>query len=223
MAQFTRIEVAVKMAEAGLVPVFYHKDVNVCKEVVTACYEGGSRVFEFTNRGDYAHEVFSELSKWVTIECPHLILGIGSVPDPGTAALFIQLGTNFVVSPYLNAETAKICIRRKILWLAGCGSPSEISYAEELGAEIVKIFPGISTGGPEFIKAIKAPCPWTSIIPTGGVEPTEENLRPWFKAGAIAVSMGSNLITNQIISNHDWKGLSKNVRATLELIKILKR
>lgn len=223
MAQFTRIEVAVKMAEAGLVPVFYHKDVNVCKEVVTACYEGGSRVFEFTNRGDYAHEVFSELSKWVTIECPHLILGIGSVPDPGTAALFIQLGTNFVVSPYLNPETAKICNRRKILWLPGCGSLSEISYAEELGAEIVKIFPGISTGGPEFIKAIKAPCPWTSIIPTGGVEPTEENLRPWFKAGAIAVSMGSNLITNQIISNHDWKGLAKNVRATLELIKILKR
>ena len=223
MAQFTRIEVAVKMAEAGLVPVFYHKDVNVCKEVVTACYEGGSRVFEFTNRGDYAHEVFSELSKWVTIECPHLILGIGSVPDPGTAALFIQLGTNFVVSPYLNPETAKICNRRKILWLPGCGSLSEISYAEELGAEIVKIFPGISTGGPEFIKAIKAPCPWTSIIPTGGVEPTEENLRPWFKAGAIAVSMGSNLITNQIISNHDWKGLTKNVRTALELIKILKR
>lgn len=223
MAQFTRIEVAVKMAEAGLVPVFYHRDVNVCKEVVTACYEGGSRVFEFTNRGDYAHEVFSELSKWVTVECPHLILGIGSVPDPGTAALFIQLGTNFVVSPYLNPETAKICNRRKILWLPGCGSLSEISYAEELGAEIVKIFPGISTGGPEFIKAIKAPCPWTSIIPTGGVEPTEENLRPWFKAGAIAVSMGSNLITNQIISNHDWKGLSGNVRTTLELIKILKR
>jgi len=223
MAQFTRIEVAVEMAEAGLVPVFYHRDVNVCKEVVTACYEGGSRVFEFTNRGDYAHEVFSELSKWVTVECPHLILGIGSVPDPGTAALFIQLGTNFVVSPYLNPETAKICNRRKILWLPGCGSLSEISYAEELGAEIVKIFPGISTGGPEFIKAIKAPCPWTSIIPTGGVEPTEENLRPWFKAGAIAVSMGSNLITNQIISNHDWKGLSGNVRTTLELIKILKR
>ncbi len=223
MAQFSRIDVALKMAEVGMVPVFYHKEVAVCKEVIKACYDGGVRVFEFTNRGDYAHEVFSELNKWASLECPHLIMGIGSVIDAGTAALYIQTGANFVVSPILNPDVAKVCNRRKILWMPGCGSLSEISFAEELGAEIVKIFPGVSVGGPGFVKAIKAPCPWTSVMPTGGVEPAEENLKQWFNAGVTAVGMGSNLITPEIISSHDWKTLTENVAGVIHMIKKYKK
>lgn len=222
MAQFTRIEVALKIGEIGMVPVFYHKDIAVCKEVIKACYEGGARVFEFTNRGDYAHEVFSELNKWNSVECPHLIMGVGSVPDAGTASLYIQTGANFIVSPSLNAETAKVCNRRKILWIPGCGTLTEIAYAEELGAEIVKIFPGTSVGGPGFVKAIKGPCPWTSIMPTGGVEATEENLRQWFSAGVTAVGMGSTLVTNELVSARDWKAITMNVKNTLAIIKKLK-
>lgn len=219
MAQFTRIEVALKMAEIGMVPVFYHKEPEVCREVIKACYDGGVRVFEFTNRGDYANELFSELNKWVSVECPHMIMGIGSVPDPATAALFIQSGANFVVSPSLNHETAKVCNRRKILWIPGCGSLTEIGFAEELGAEIVKIFPAPSVGGPGFVKAVKGPCPWTSIMPTGGVDPSEENLKQWFTSGVTCVGMGSNLITPELIANHDWKTLTEKITETLHIIK----
>jgi 2-dehydro-3-deoxyphosphogluconate aldolase/(4S)-4-hydroxy-2-oxoglutarate aldolase len=220
MARFKRIDVILKMKDAGIVPVFYHKDAEVCRNVIKACYEGGIKVFEFTNRGDYAHELFSELNKWAEKEVPELAMGVGSVVDAGTASLYIQLGTNFVVSPILNAEMAKVCNRRKILWSPGCGSLTEISYAEELGAEIVKIFPGSSVGGPEFVKSIKGPCPWTSIMPTGGVEPTLENLRDWFNAGVTCVGMGSNLITKEIILKKDWVGLKETVDAAVKIARM---
>ena len=157
MAKFTRIETALAMSFTGMVPVFYHPDPEICKQVAKACYEGGARTFEFTNRGDFAHEVFTELHTWARHACPELILGAGSVVDPATTALYLQLGANFIVSPILNVEMARVCNRRKVLWIPGCGSLSEISYAEELGAEIVKIFPGASVGGPAFVKAIKGP------------------------------------------------------------------
>lgn len=219
MARFTRIEVALKMKETGIVPVFYHKDIEVCKGVLKACYDGGVRVFEFTNRGDYAHEVFAELNKYAEKQTPELMLGVGSVVDPGTASLYIQLGTNFIVSPLLNAEMAKVCNRRKVAWMPGCGSVSEISYAEELGAEVVKIFPGAQVGGPSFISAVKGPMPWTSIMPTGGVSPDKENIDAWFKAGAHCVGMGSQLITKEIVQSKDYTLLQKSVKATLALAK----
>jgi 2-dehydro-3-deoxyphosphogluconate aldolase / (4S)-4-hydroxy-2-oxoglutarate aldolase len=219
MAQFKRIEVALKMEETGMIPVFYHKEIDVCKNVVKACYEGGVRVFEFTNRGDFAHEIFSELNKYVLKSLPGLILGIGSVLEHGTASLYIQLGASFIVSPILNPEVAKICNRRKILWAAGCGSVTEISMAEELGAEIVKVFPGQQVGGPEFVKAVKGPCPWTSMMPTGGVEPTEKNLSDWFKAGVTCVGIGSQLITSEILKNNDYQQLTDKCREALEIIK----
>jgi len=222
MARFSRIEVALKMAATGLVPVFYDKNIAICKEVVKACYDGGVRVFEFTNRGDFAHEVFGELNKFAAKECPELILGVGSVVDGATAALYIQLGTNFIVSPVLNEEMARICNRRKIAWSPGCGSLSEISRAEELGAEIVKIFPGEQVGGPEFVAAIKGPCPWTSVMPTGGVDPTEENLKAWFKAGVTCVGMGSKLITKEIITNAKYSELTEKVQQTLSIISKIK-
>lgn len=222
MAQFTRIEAVLKMTETGMVPVFYHPDPAVCKEVIKACYKGGSKVFEFTNRGDFAHEVFAELSKWAVKECPGLMLGAGSVPDAGTASIYIQMGACFIVSPFLNPDVAKVCNRRKVLWIPGCGTLSEISAAEELGAEIVKIFPGTAVGGPGFVKAVKGPCPWTSIMPTGGVEPTEENLKQWFGAGVVCVGMGSALITDSLVKNKAWKKLTEGVKKTIDIIKKLR-
>jgi 2-dehydro-3-deoxyphosphogluconate aldolase/(4S)-4-hydroxy-2-oxoglutarate aldolase len=221
MARFTRIDVILKMKEAGIIPIFYHKDITICRNVIKSCYEGGIKVFEFTNRGNYAHELFSDLNKWTEKELPEVVMGVGSVVDAGTTSLYIQLGANFIVSPVLNPEMAKACNRRKILWSPGCGSMSEINYAEELGAEIVKIFPGSSVGGPDFIKAIKGPCPWTSVMPTGGVEPTVENLRRWFEAGATCVGIGSKLITKKLVEKKDWEGLTKKVTEAVKVLKML--
>lgn len=218
MARFSRIEVATVMKEGGLVPVFYNPDLEVCKEVLSACYRGGARVMEFTNRGDFAHQVFGELSKFVREKLPEMILGIGTVPDAATASLYLQLGADFVVSAFLKEEIATVCNRRKVLWSPGCGTLSEISRAEELGAEIVKVFPG-SVLGPGFVKAVKGPCPWTSIMPTGGVSASRENLSGWFRAGAACVGMGSKLITKEFLAEKDFKGLEKHVSNTLKLIE----
>lgn len=223
MARFSRIEVALKMKETGIVPVFFNKDLEICKQVVKACYEGGVRVFEFTNRGDYAHEVFSDLNKFAEKETPDMIMGVGSINEPGTASLYMQLGANFIVSPVLNPEMAKVCNRRKVSWSPGCGSLSEISYAEELGAEVVKIFPGTEVGGPSFVKGVKAPHPWTSIMPTGGVSPTQENLSAWFNAGVHCVGMGSKLITKEIIAEKDFAGLTQKVKEAIDIVKSLRK
>ena len=187
--------------------------------MLKACYGGGVRVFEFTNRGDYAHEVFTALNKYAAAELPEMMMGVGSVVDAGTTALYIQLGADFIVSPVLKEDMAIVCNRRKVLWSPGCGSLSEISRAEELGAEVVKIFPGKQVGGPEFVKAVKGPFPWTSIMPTGGVEPKEENLSAWFKAGVTCVGMGSQLITSEVIANNDYASLEQKVREALAIIK----
>jgi len=223
MARFTRIDVALKMRESGIIPVFYHKDLEICKNVLKACFNGGLKAFEFTNRGDFAHEIFSELNKWAEKEIPGMVLGVGSVVDAGTASIYIQLGANFIVSPVLNADMAKVCNRRKILWSPGCGTLTEINYAEELGAEIVKIFPGSSVGGAEFVKAVKGPCPWTSIMPTGGVEPTTENLKEWFSAGVTCVGIGSNLITKEFLQSKDWEGLTKSISEAVKILEQIRK
>jgi 2-dehydro-3-deoxyphosphogluconate aldolase/(4S)-4-hydroxy-2-oxoglutarate aldolase len=223
MARFARVDVILRIREAGIVPIFYHKDPDVCRNVIKSCFEGGMKVFEFTNRGDFAHELFSDLNKWAEKEVSGLIIGVGSVVDAGTASLYIQLGANFIVSPVLNPEMAKVCNRRKVMWIPGCGSMSEISYAEELGAETVKMFPGLSVGGPDFIKAVKGPCPWSSIMPTGGVEPTVENLRDWYEAGATCVGIGSNLITKEFIQKKDWEGLTKRIASSLKIAKMFQK
>jgi 2-dehydro-3-deoxyphosphogluconate aldolase/(4S)-4-hydroxy-2-oxoglutarate aldolase len=223
MARFSRIQVALKMAETGMIPVFYHKDVDVCKKVLKACYDGGVRVFEFTNRGDFAHEVFAELNKYAAKELPEMILGVGSVCEAGTTSLYIQLGANFIVSPLINPDMAKVCNRRKISWSPGCGSVTEIGMAEELGAEIVKIFPGSQVGGPKFVEAVKGPFPWTSIMPTGGVDVSEENLAAWFKAGVTCVGMGSQLLTKDIVNNNNWDELTKKCSEALAIIKKYKK
>lgn len=222
MARFSRIEVTLKMAETGMVPVFYHKDIEVCKNVVKACYDGGVRVFEFTNRGDFATLVFAALNQWAAIECPEMIMGVGSVIDEGTAAMYIALGTNFIVSPLIDEATARVCNKRKIGWSPGCGSVTEIGKAHELGAEVVKIFPGSQVGGPGFVKAVKGPMPWTSIMPTGGVEPTEASLKSWFDAGVTCVGMGSQLFPKEVIINKDYGFITKKCAEALAIIQNLK-
>jgi 2-dehydro-3-deoxyphosphogluconate aldolase/(4S)-4-hydroxy-2-oxoglutarate aldolase len=174
----------------GLVPLFYHEDIAVAQKIVTACVQGGARVIEFTNRGDFAYQVFTELARYVDATYPEVMLGVGSVIDAPTAALYIASGADFIVSPILNPETARMCNRRKIAYMPGCGSVSEISQAEELGVEIVKLFPGGAVGGPGFVKAVLGPCPWSRIMPTGGVEASRENIESWFKEGNKTITVG---------------------------------
>ena len=220
MAKFTRIEVFQTMARTKLVPLHYNPDLDVMKGIVKACYDGGARVFEFTNRGDYAHEVFRELNRYCLEELPEMILGVGSIVDGGTASLYLQYGANFIVTPVFREDVARICNRRKVLWSPGCGSVTEVAIAEELGCELVKLFPG-GVFGPSMIKAIKAPQPWTNIMPTGGVSPDPENLKGWFDAGATCVGMGSKLITKDLVASGDFKGLEQLVRKVLKTISEL--
>ncbi len=219
MARFTRLEVLNTMIDLGLVPVFYHKDVEIAKNIVAACAAGGARVIEFTNRGDFAYHVFTELSRHFAAADPSIILGVGSIVDAPTAAMYIASGANFVVGPLLNPEVARLCNRRKIPYSPGCGSATEIAEAEELGVEIVKVFPGSSVGGPAFVKAILGPCPWTRMMPTGGVDATEESIYAWFKAGVACAGLGSNLITKEALAAGDFDGIARKVNQVLAWIK----
>ena len=222
MAKYQRIEVVQTILDNGMVPLFYHSRPDVCKNVLRITYEAGIRVFEFTNRGDFAHEVFAELNHYAVEQLPGMMLGVGSVVDAPTAALYLQLGAHFIVSPLLNEEMARVCNRRKVLWIPGCGTVSEISRAEELGAEIVKIFPAKQIGGPAFIKSILGPCPWTRIMPSGGVEVEEDNLRQWFTAGAACVGMGSNLFPPDIIREGKWDVLKTKLEQAYQLVQKIK-
>jgi 2-dehydro-3-deoxyphosphogluconate aldolase/(4S)-4-hydroxy-2-oxoglutarate aldolase len=218
MAKYSRLHVLNTMVTTGLIPVFYNSDVEIASNIIMACRAGGIRCFEFTNRGDQAHIVFGELVRRF-YEDDQVILGAGSVIDPGTAALYIQLGANFIVGPALNPEVARLCNRRKIAYSPGCGSVSEISAAEELGVEIVKIFPGSQVGGPAFVKSVRAPMPWTYLMPTGGVSPTVENIRAWFEAGVAAVGMGSKLVRKDLVAAGEWDTITNLARQTLAWIK----
>ncbi|AWG20671.1 bifunctional 4-hydroxy-2-oxoglutarate aldolase/2-dehydro-3-deoxy-phosphogluconate aldolase [Flavobacterium faecale] len=222
MAQFTRIEVAQVMKDTGIVPLFYHKDVEVSKQVLKACYDGGARLLEFTSRGDFAFEIFAALNKYAIAELPGMILGVGSVTDAASASLYMQLGANFIVTPVLREDIAIACNRRKVLWSPGCGTLTEIARAEELGCEIVKLFPG-DIYGPEFINGIKGPQPWTSIMPTGGVSPTRENLKGWFDAGVTCVGLGSKLIKADANGVFDIAKIEALTRECIEIIKSLRK
>lgn len=219
MARFNKMQVLDAIVSTGMVPVYYNKDVEIAKQVVKACYEGGVRAFEFTNRGDFAHEVFAELIKFATKECPELVLGVGSIVDAGTASLYLQLGANFVVGPLFNPEIVKVCNRRLVPYTPGCGSVSEIGFAQEVGCDLCKIFPAGNVGGPSFVKNIKAPMPWSMIMATGAVEPTEENLSAWFKAGVTCVGMGSKLFPKEMIAAGNWEAISTLCRDALATIK----
>lgn len=219
MARFSRLQVLNAIYDTGLVPLFYNGDVSKSKEVIKACYDGGARAIEFTNRGDRAWSVFNALLPLVEQELPDVILGVGTVIDAPTAAMYIASGANFVVSPVLVPETARICNRHKVAYVPGCGTASEISQAEELGCEIVKVFPANCLGGPDFIKSIKAPMPWISIMPTGGVRATKESITEWVKAGVACVGMGGDLIRPESVKAGDYKTITKNIENVLGWLK----
>ena len=219
MARHFKLEVLNAMHDIGVVPVFYNGDIEKAKNIARACVAGGIRVLEFTNRGDHAWEVFSSLDKFCAAELPDAILGAGSVLDAGTASIYIGNGASFIVGPVTNPDVAKVCNRRKVPYIPGCGTASEISAAEELGADIVKIFPGSAVGGPGFVNDVLAPMPWSSIMPTGGVDITEASLRPWFEAGVCAVGMGSKLVSSDVVANDDWSTLEVRSRDVVSLIR----
>jgi len=223
MARYQRLDVLCMMKNIGVIPVFYHADFETAKNVVCACAEGGARVVEFTNRGDRAIKVFTQLEEFCAKNKPEAVLGVGTIVDAPTAAMYIAAGANFVVGPVLDEEVAKLCNGRKIPYSPGCGSATEIHQAEILGVEICKVFPGQEVGGPSFVKMLKGPMPWTDIMPTGGVAPTKESLSAWFEAGAACVGMGSNLITKELLAAKDYAGITNKVKQTLELVTFIRK
>ena len=217
--KFNKIQVLTAMKETGIIPVFYNSDIEISKKIVKACYDGGVRAFEFTNRGDFAHEVFCEVIKYAALECPEMIVGIGSIVDTPTAAMYLQMGANFVVGPLFNPEVAKLCNRRMVPYTPGCGSVSEIGFAQEAGCDLCKVFPAGNVGGPSFIKNVKAPMPWSMLMATGAVEPNEENLLAWIKAGVTCVGMGSNLFPASVIAAKEWGKITDLCRKCLTIIE----
>jgi len=211
MARFTRLDVINTILDIGLVPLFYNGEVETAIEIVSACARGGARAIEFTHRGERAYPVFTELVKHFAKADPSVILGVGSIMDAPTAALYMAVVANFIVGPSHNPEISRLCNRRKILYMPGCATETEIANAEEMGAEICKIFPGEAAGGPSFISAVMAPCPWHRLLPTGGVDATEESISAWIKAGAAAVGMGSKLITTQAVKARDFDSITGKV------------
>ncbi|QPC85016.1 bifunctional 4-hydroxy-2-oxoglutarate aldolase/2-dehydro-3-deoxy-phosphogluconate aldolase [Phototrophicus methaneseepsis] len=222
MAQFDRLTVFNTVIEDGMVPLFYHADMETAQSLVGALADGGSRVLEFTNRGENALEVFRALVKYCAQFYPQMIIGIGSVDDAPTAALFLAYGANFIVGPTFNPEVARLCNRRKVAYMPGCGTLNEIANAEEYGAEIVKLFPGNAAGGADFVKSVLAPRPWSRIMPTGGVTPEEDNLRQWFSAGVTCVGMGSKLVRQDWIAAGNYAAITELTRSTLALIRQLR-
>lgn len=216
MAKFNKIDTIGIIRGTGIVPVFYSSDAELSKKVVKACYDGGIRAFEFTNRGDGAHRVFEQLMAFVRAECPEMALGAGTILDAGTASLYIQLGADFLVSPCMVEEIVRLANRRGIPYSPGCGTVSEIVKAQEMGCDLVKVFPAGNVGGPSFVKNILGPLPWAMVMCTGAVEPAEENLRAWAASGVTAVGMGSKLFPKSVIAAGDWAAVSELCRKSLE-------
>lgn len=219
MARFNKLQVIGAMKDTGMVPVFYNSDMDVCKHVVKACYEGGVRVFEFTNRGDFAHELFGELVKWAAVECPDLILGAGTVIDAPTAALYMQLGANFIVGPNFVPEVASMCNRRLVPYAPGCGSVTEVSNAQAMGCDVTKVFPAGNVGGPSFVKNILGPLRWSNIMVTGAVSPDKDNLTEWIKSGVLCVGMGSKLFPKEVIKAERWDAIVDKCKEALGYIR----
>ena len=218
MASHSKADVLATISREGVVPVFYHADIEVAKEVARRLVAGGISTIEFTNRGDGAVRVFAELIAWARAELPQLIVGVGTVTQAPTAVHVIDLGANFVFAPNLDADVASACNQRNIPYVPGCGTLTEIQQAYKLGCDMVKLFPAGEVGGPAYLKNVRAPCPWVKAVPTGGVDPTVESLKAWYDAGAPAVGMGSKLLTKDLIADQDWDGLQQKVAETVAAV-----
>jgi 2-dehydro-3-deoxyphosphogluconate aldolase/(4S)-4-hydroxy-2-oxoglutarate aldolase len=218
----TRLAIYRAILEAGVVPLYYAEDADVAVRIANVCARAGAPVLEFTHRGPEALTTFERLSSDAGLRSTDVSIGAGSVPDAATAAMFLSLGAEFIVTPILDPDIARMCNRRKVAYLPGCATPSEVAAAEELGAEIIKIFPAAQLGGPDFIRAVLAPRPWSHLLPTGGVEPDEDSLRAWFGAGAAAVGLGSALIDRRALRGDAIDELEATVRTTLELARTIR-
>jgi 2-dehydro-3-deoxyphosphogluconate aldolase / (4S)-4-hydroxy-2-oxoglutarate aldolase len=220
MARFTRMQVLNTIYSIGMVPIFYLPDLETSIQIVSACSAGGAKAVEMTNRGDNAWELFASMVKHFAKEDPSVILGGGTILDPATAALYINCGANFIVAPNFNPEVAEVCNRRKVAYMPGCGSASEISDAEAMGSELIKVFPANSVGGADFFTAMLGPCPWSSLIPTGSaVEYSQENVNYWFKAGAVGLGAGGAVINNALVSKGDFAEINARCRHMIEWVK----
>jgi len=222
MSNFSRHEVVENLLYNRIVPILHHSDVKQTIDVITACYEGGLKVFEFTNRSDLAHEVFSEVSKQIRRKTPDVLIGAGSIVDPGTTSLYIQLGADFIVSPVMNPQMGDICNSRKITWIPGAGTLTEILEADKCGADIVKVFPANHLGGPEYIKSIKGPCPWLVLMATGSISTDRETITSWLKSGAHCLGLGSQLFTKDILERKNYQGLTAKVKTIMQLVQDLR-
>lgn len=219
MSRFSRLETIIKIREIGFIPIFFNDDVDASIRILKACADGGAVCLEMTNRGDGAIDIFKELERYCVKNNPELILGAGSILDAPSAAIYIAQGVNFIVSPVLDKETAILCNKHKIPYIPGCGSVTEIQKAHALGVEYCKLFPGAQLGGSKFVKAVLGPCPWTSIIPTGGVDTTKESLYEWFSAGVTCVGIGSKLIKGELVKNKEFGKLTGEIKKVIDIIK----
>jgi len=207
MPRFEKEVVSRQLGATPVVPVFFNADASLTLELIDACYQGGIRLFEYTNRGSEAKDVFPVLVKTVRQKYPDMMLGVGSIVDGRTAGEFISYGADFVVGPLFNIEVSSVCNSCSIPYIPGCGTVTEIGTALRAGSDVVKVFPG-EVLGPAFVKAVLGPMPGTKMMVTGGVDITEENLLSWKKAGAYCVGMGSKLFTKELIQKKDWKRIS---------------
>jgi len=202
----------------GVLPLFFYKDTDVSIEVLKALYSAGIRSVEYTNRGEAALKNFREMRKVCDSELKGMTLGVGTIKNAEMAKAFIDAGTDYIISPGLVEDAIKVADEHDMLWVPGCMTPTEIIRAEQLGAKLVKLFPG-NILGPGFLSAIKELFPNLLFMPTGGVEAEKENLTGWFKAGVSAVGLGSKLITKTALENKDYEGIKAGTIKALELIK----
>lgn len=221
MARFERLQVYSTIFEDKMIPLFFNRDKEEAKSIAAALVKGGSRLLEFTNRGEEALDVFTYLIRIAPEAFPQLIIGAGTIIDAPTAALFIAEGANFIVGPSFDEETARLCNKRRIPYIPGAATITEIIKAEEFGVELIKIFPGSTLGGPKFIEALKGPCPKTKVMPTGGVSVDEENIRLWFKSGVSCIGMGSQLVSKKAVQEKDYNSITEMTVKALEIIKSL--
>ena len=209
-------EIVDVLERAPIVPLYYHEDPATACSLMDACYLGGARALEFTNRGEHAMRVFTAMCKHRDANYPDMALGIGSISNTEQIQNFIDVGADFLVSPFISKSLADFAKSKDIFWTGGCGTLTEMQTAYSWGVPLLKLFPG-NIYGPAMIKAAKAPCPWLKIMPTGGVKPEKENLEAWFGAGATCVGMGSQLFTKDENGAYNYASITEKVASSLRI------
>ncbi len=222
MKRASRQQVNELIDQTGFLPLYNPDQLETTQKVLTAAYEGGVRLFELTNRSKNALEIFQQIVPFVNTQLPDLVLGVGTILDEKSAHAFFEAGADFIVSPIIPAEVARYCQSNDICWVPGASTLNEIVHAQQLGADMVKIFPANYLGGPGFVEAIKAPCPWIKVMPTGGVDGSEENLRAWFKAGVRCVGIGSQLFRKDKIEAGNFNSIREETQRITSLIQMIK-